>query len=103
METSLKNNKTLKNINNKLLEIRNDRGILGNCLLSPLSKITNPENSPQFKLIKDHNSNRVKHLLFHNTIRDPLYNDLLTFRDTGKEFQLQGDLFKIDNKQKLKC
>ena len=42
-ETSIKNNQAIENSNNKLLEILNDRGILSSYLLSPLSKITNPE------------------------------------------------------------
>ena len=62
-ETSIENKKAIENLNNKLLEILNDRGILACYLLSPLSKITNPENSIQFKLVKDHNSNRVNDLL----------------------------------------
>ena len=54
-ETSLKNNLAIENINDKLLEIMNDRGILATYLMSPLSRITNPENTTQFKLVKDHN------------------------------------------------
>ena len=46
----------------------NDRGILASYLISPLSKITNPENTSQFKLIKDHISNRVNDLLMKNKI-----------------------------------
>ena len=52
-ETSIKNNQAIENLNNKLLEILNDRGILASYLISPLSKITNPENSSQFKLVKE--------------------------------------------------
>ena len=37
----------------------NDRGILASYLLSPLCKITNSENTTQFKLVKDSNSNRI--------------------------------------------
>ena len=40
----------------------NDRGILASYLMSPLSKITNPENTRQFKLVKDSNSNGVNDL-----------------------------------------
>ena len=72
-----------------------DRGILVSYLLSPLSKITNSENTSQFKLVKGSSSNRVKDLLIHNTIPVTLYNNLLTFLETGKEFELQGDLLKI--------
>ena len=46
-ETSIKNNLAIENINNNLLEIMNDRGILATYLMSPLSRITNLENSGQ--------------------------------------------------------
>ena len=58
--------------------------------MSPLSKITNPENTSQYKLVKDHNSNRVNDLKIHNSIPITLYNNMLTFRDTGREFELKG-------------
>ena len=54
--------------------------------MSPLSKITNPGNTTQFKLVKDSNSKRLNALLKHNTIPVTLYENLLTFRDTGKTF-----------------
>ena len=63
--------------------------------MSPLSKITNPENTSQFRLEKDHNSNRVNDLLMKNKIPITLYGNILTFRDTGKEFELKGDLLKM--------
>ena len=68
-------------------------------MLSPPSKITNPENTSHFKLVRDHNSNRVSHLLIHNTIPVTLHNNLLTFRDTIKKFDLEGNLLrKVSNK-----
>ena len=73
----------------------NDRGILATYLMSPLSRITNPENTTQFKLIKDSTSNRVNDLKINNTIPITLYNNLLTFRDTNKQFELKGDLLKM--------
>ena len=94
-ETSNINNKALKNLNNKLLEIMNDRGILATYLMSHLSKINNPENTSQFKLVKDSNSNRVNDLLIHNSIPITLHDNLLILRATGKEFKLKGDLLKI--------
>ena len=48
-----KSNLELENLDNKLLEIMNDRGILASYLMSPLSKITNLENTTQVKLVKD--------------------------------------------------
>ena len=95
MLTPKENNKAKENTNDKLLEILNDRGIIASSLLSPLSKITNPENSSQFNLVKDSNSTRVNDLLIHNTIPATLFTSLLTFRDTGKEIELKGDLLKM--------
>ena len=94
-ESSKENNQLLENANHKLLEIMNDRGILATYLMSPLSKITNPENKSQFKLVKDSNSNRVNDLLMKNKIPITLYGNILTFRDTGKEFEITGDLLKM--------
>ena len=73
----------------------NDRGILASYLMSPLSKITNPENTTQFKIVKDRNSNRVNDLLKKKTIPSTLYNNMLTFPDTGRELELKGELLKM--------
>ena len=94
-DSSIKNNQALENVNNKLLEIMNDRGILATYLLSPLSKITNPESKSQFRLEIDHNSNRVNDLLRKNKIPITLYGNMLTFRDTNKQFELTGDLLEM--------
>ena len=98
-ETSIKKNKAIENLNNKLLEIMNDGGILASYLMTPLSKITNPENSSQFKLVKDSNSNIVNDLLIHNSIPITLHDNLLTFRDSGKIFEFKGDLSEMITKK----
>ena len=67
-ENSNEKNQAFENLNNKLLQIKNDRGILACYLLSPLSKITNLEKTTHFNLVKDQNSNRVNDLLIHNTM-----------------------------------
>ena len=94
-ETSIKNNQAIETINNNFLEIMNDRGILATYLMSPLSKITNPENTSQFKLVKVSSSNRVNDLKIHNSIPITLYGNMLTFRDTNKQFELKGDLLEM--------
>ena len=94
-ETSIKNNRAIENLNNNLLEIMNDRGILATYLMSPSSKNNNPKTSSQFKLVKDSNLNRVKDLKRNKTKTITLYNNLSTFCDTGKEFGLKGDLLKM--------
>ena len=65
--------------------------------MSPSSKITDLENNSQFKLVKDPKSNRVNDLLIHITGSVTLYNNFLTFHDTGKKFELQGGLLKMIN------
>ena len=64
-------------------------------MLSSLSKITNPENTSQFKLVKDSNSDGVKNLLLHSSIPITLYDNLLSFRDKGRVYELKGDLLKM--------
>ena len=73
-ETSIKNNQALEKLNDKLLEIMNDRCILASYLMSLLSKITNPENTIQFKLVKNGNSNRVIDLKINKSIPITPYN-----------------------------
>ena len=95
MENSKVKNKALTTLNNKLLETKNVTGIIAPYFLSPLSEISNPEKNSQFKLVKDSGSDRVSDLLMHNTIPVTLFDNLLIFRDTNKEVELQGDLLKI--------
>ena len=90
----MENNEATENLNNKLLEILKDRGIIASYLMSPLSKVTNPEKTSQFKIVKDSNSKKVNDLLIHNTIPITSYNNL-TFRDTGEVFNLKGELLKM--------
>ena len=73
----------------------NDRGILASYLKSTLSKITNPEKTTKFKLVEDSTSNRVNDLKINKTVPINLYNNMLTFRDTGKEFELKRELLKM--------
>ena len=86
-ETSFEKNKALEKLKNNFQEKMNERGILASYLMFPLSKITKPENTTQFKFLKYQNSKRVNDLLLHNTIPIFLHDNLLTIRDTGKEFE----------------
>ena len=91
----MKNNIPLENLNNKFLEILNDRGIIAFYLMTSSSKITNPENTTQFKLVKDFNSTRINDLLIHNSIPVTIHDNLLTIRDTDKIFEFKVDLLKM--------
>ena len=92
IETSIKKNQAKENLNNKLSEIMNGRGILPTYWMSLLSKITNPENASHFKQVKDSNSNRVNDLKTNKASPITLYNIMVKFCDTGKEFELKVDL-----------
>ena len=95
VENSIENNKAIENLNNKLLEIMNDGGIIDSQLLYPLSKNTNPENTREFKLLKDYNSNRFIDLLIHISVPITLHDNLLTYRDTNKQFELKKDFLTM--------
>ena len=73
----------------------NNRSILASYLLSLLYKITNPEQTSQFQLVKDLNSNRVNDFLLNKTKAVTIYNNLLTYRDRNKKFELQGDRLTV--------
>ena len=95
METSIKNNEAIEVLDDKRLEIMNDRRIIASYSMSLLSEIINPENNSPFKLVKDSNSNIVNDLLIQNTTLVTLYDIMLTFRGTGKVLGLKGDLLKL--------
>ena len=62
--------------------------------MSPPHKITNFESSSQMKLVKRSQRNKVNDLLINKTTQGTLYNNLLSFCDTEKKFELQGDFLK---------
>ena len=80
----------------------NNRGLLATYLMSPLSRITNPDNASQFKLVKDSSSNRINDLKINKTIPITLYGNMLAFRDTNKQFELKGDLLEMITNSKFK-
>ena len=98
-ESSKETNPALEKLNNKLLEIMNDKGIIASYLISPSTKITNRENTSQFKLVKDSSSNRVIDLKIHKPIPLTLHDNFSTFRDSGKIFELKGDLLEMITKK----
>ena len=71
-------------------------------MLSLLSKITNPEDTSQLKVMKDPNSNRLNDLFLIKTIPVTIHNSWLTFRDTDENFRLEEDLLKMMNNKNYK-
>ena len=91
-ESYIKNNKAIENLNEKVLELMNDKGMIAPYLASSLVNLFKTENRSQFKLIKDKNSIRMKDFLINGCILISLNSNMLTFRDSNKSFKLDGDL-----------
>ena len=93
-ESSINNNKAIENLNEKVLELMNDKGIIAPYLAFSLVNLFKPENKSQFKLIKDQNSIRMNDFLTNGGIPVSLYSNMSTFRDSNKSFKLDGDLLE---------
>ena len=50
--SSINNNKTIENLNGRILELMNDKGLIAPYLASSLVNLSNPENKSQFRLKK---------------------------------------------------
>ena len=94
-ETSNKNNKAISDLNEKILELMNDKGMIAPNLASSLVNLFKPENKSQFRLRKDPNSTKMNDFLIHGNIPITLFSNMLTFRDSNKSFRLEGDLLKV--------
>ena len=111
-ENSNNNNKAIENLNEKILELMNDKGMITTYLASSLVNLFKPENKSQFRLKKDLNSTKMNDFLINKGIPVTLVSNLLIFRDSNKSFKLEGDLletitnfdFNVDhsNQQDLK-
>ena len=67
-ETSKESNKAIVILNDKILDLMEDRGVLATFLLSPSSKNINPEPTRQFEPVRDLDSNMVEDLLINKTL-----------------------------------
>ena len=94
-ETSIKNNKAISDLNEKVLELMNDKGMIAPYLASSLVNLFKPENKSQFRLRKDPNSTKMNDFLIHGSIAITLFSNMITFRDSSKTFRLERDLLKL--------
>ena len=90
-ESSIHNKKPIENLNEKVLELMNVKGMIAPYLASSLVNLFTPENKSQFRLEKDLKSIKMKDFfLINGGIPITLFSNMLTFRD--KSFKLDGDL-----------
>ena len=94
-ENSINNNKAIENLNEKVLELMNEKGLIAPYLASSLVNLFKLENKSQNKLRKDHNSNKMNNFLVHGSIPVTLFSNMITFRDSNKTLRLEGDLLKV--------
>ena len=93
-ETSIKNNKESSDLNEKVLELMNEKGLIAPYLSSSLVNLFKPQNKSQFITIKDRNATRMNDFKINGGIPVTLYSSMLTFRDCNKSFKLDGDLLE---------
>ena len=94
-EISVNNNKAIENLNEKILELMNDKGMIAPYLASSLVEVFKRDNKSQFRLRKDPNSTKMNDFLIHGTIPVTIFSDMMVFRDSNKSFRLEGDLLKV--------
>ena len=100
-ENSINNNKAIENLNEKILELMDEKGMIAPYLVSSLSNVFNLENKSQFRLRKDPNSTKINDFLIHRGIPVTLFSNMIIFRDSNKSFKLEGDLLKLITNHKF--
>ena len=100
-ETSIKNIKAISGLNEKVLELMSDKGLIAPYSASSLVNIFKPENKSQFRIKKDLNSTKMNDFLIHGRIPVTLFSKMITFRDSNKSFKLEGDLLKLISNYKF--
>ena len=93
-KTYIKNNKATSDLNEKVLKLLEDIGMIAPYLAPCLVILFKPEDKSQFKLIKDPNSIRMNDFLISVGIIVTLYSNMLTFKDSNTSVKLDGDLLE---------
>ena len=88
---TINNNKAIENLNEKVLESMNDKGLIDSSLI----EVIKSDNKGQFRLTKDPNSTKPNDFLINEKVPVTIFSNMLTFRDTKKVFKIEGDLYKV--------
>ena len=94
-KNSINNTKAIENLNEKVLELMGDKGLIAPYLASSLVEVFKSDNKSQFRLRKDPNSTKMNDFLIHGKIPVTIFSNMITFRDSNKTFKLEGDLLKV--------
>ena len=90
-ENSINNNKAIENLNEKVLESMNDKGLIDSSLI----EVIKSDNKGQFRLSKDPNSTKPNDFLINEKVPVTIFSNMLTYRDIKRVFKLEGDLYKV--------
>ena len=100
-ENSINNNKAISDLDEKILEIMNDKGMIAPYLTTSLVEVFKKDNKSQFRLRKDNNSTKMNDFLIHGNIPVTIFSNMITFRDSKKSFRLEADLLKLITNHKF--
>ena len=100
-ENSININKAIENLNEKILELMDEKGMIASYLTSSLVEVFKKDNKSQFRLRKDPDSTKLNDFLIHGKIPVTIFSNMITFRDTDKTFRLEGDLLKVITNHKF--
>ena len=94
-ENSINNDKAFENLNEKILELMNDKSMIAPYLTTSLVEVFKKDIKSQFRLRKDPNSTKMNDFLIHGNIPVTIFSNMIIFRDSNKTFRLEGDLLKV--------
>ena len=77
-ENSINNNKAIENLNEKNLELMDDKGMIAPYLASSFVNLFKPENKSQFSLKKDLNSTKMNDFLINGGIPVTLFSNKIS-------------------------
>ena len=95
MALSGENSKTIANLNDKFLGIKNYRGLLASYLLFSWSEMGNTDHTSQFKLVKDPQKKWINDFWMKKEQKlVTLYVKVSTIHDTDKKLEIEGFFWK---------
>ena len=77
-ENSINNNKAIENLNERILELMDDKGLIATYLVPSLVEVFKKDNKSQFRLRKEPNSTKMNDFLIHATIPVTIFSNMIT-------------------------
>ena len=78
-DTSIKNNKAIENLNEKVLELLNEKGLIAPYLVYSLAEAFRPGNNSQFRLRQDPNPTKINDFKINRGVPVSIFGNMITF------------------------